>query len=239
MNNKKNLISVITKREIQSYYSSIVAYLVTMIFLIITGVFFYSTFFLAKRAELRQFFSLLPLTFAVTIPAITMRLFAEEQKSGSIETLMTLPVTETQVVLGKFFASWITSAAMLIPTLFYVITLLFFGKPDFGPIIGGYAGAVILCAVYSSIGIFASSVSKNQITSLFIALAINALITFINSFLIFLPGKIVNFLSFIAIVPHFNSIARGIIDTRDIVYFLSITVIFILATIHVQEARRR
>ncbi|MBP5588025.1 MAG: ABC transporter permease subunit [Treponema sp.] len=236
---KNNIVCVIAKRELKSYFTNPVAYIVTAIFLIATGVFFYSTFFLNKRAELRNFFTLLPLTFSFTIPAITMRLFAEEQKSGSIETLMTLPVTETQVVLGKFLCAFISSAAMLVPTLFYVITLLFFGKPDFGPIIGGYLGAVLLCAVYSSIGIFASSITKNQITALFTGLAINCLLTLIQFFIIFLPGRIVNAVSFFAISTHFNSVSRGIVDTRDICYFLLIITIFILATIRSQEARRK
>jgi len=237
-NKKNNVISVIAKRELKSYFTSPVAYIVTALFLVLTGVFFYSTFFLNKRAELRNFFILLPFTFSITVPAITMRLFAEEQKSGSIETLMTLPVTETQVTMGKFYAAFISSCAMLVPTLFYIVTLLFFGKPDFGPIIGGYLGAVLLCAVYSSIGIFASSITKNQITALFTGLGINALFTLIQFFLVFLPGKIVNIIGFFAITTHFNSIARGIIDTRDIAYFLLVITVFILATIKSQESRR-
>lgn len=239
MKSKNNIVSVITKRELKSYYTSVVSYLVTIIFTLITGISFYLTFFHNQRVELRSFFSNLPIFFAFTIPAITMRQFAEEQKSGSIETLMTLPVTETQVVLGKFFASWITSAAMLIPTLLYAATLLCFGKPDYGPVIGGYIGAIVLCAAFSAIGIFASSISRNQLISLFLALIINFVLVFLHVLLFFLPGEAVKFLSFFAIFPHFSSIARGILDTRDFVYFLTLTVFFILATIRVQESRRR
>lgn len=236
---KNNITSVITKRELKSYFTSPVAYIVTALFLITVGIFFYSTFFLNKKAELRIFFSMLPYAFTIFVPALTMRLFAEEQKTGSIETLMTLPVTETQVVLGKFFGAFITSMAMLIPTLLYVITLTFFGKPDYGPIIGGYVGAVLLCAVYSAIGTFASSITKNQIIAFFTALAISALLTLIDLFMIFIPGKVVKFLSFFSVVTHFNSVARGIIDSRDIVYLLSLTIVFILLTIKSQESRRK
>lgn len=236
---KNNITAVITKRELKSFFTSPVAYIVTALFLIAVGIFFYSTFFLNKKAELRIFFSMLPYAFTVFVPALTMRLFAEEQKTGSIETLMTLPVTENQVVLGKFFAAFITSIAMLIPTLFYVITLTFFGTPDYGPIIGGYIGAILLCAAYSAIGTFASSITKNQIIAFFTALAISALLTLIDLFMIFIPGSFVKFLSFFSVVTHFNSIARGIIDSRDIIYLLSLTVVFILLTIKSQELRRK
>lgn len=233
-----NKTFVITKRELQSYFTSPVAYITTALFLILTGIFFYSTFFLNKKAELRNFFSLLPYTFALFIPAITMKLFSEEQKTGSIESLMTLPVTETQVVLGKFFAAFITSCTMLIPTFFYIVTLLFFGKPDFGPIIGGYIGAIILCATYSAIGIFASSITRNQIIAFFTALGISGFLTMLHLFLIFLPGTIVKIFNFVSLVPHFNSIAKGILDTRDIVYFFTLIIFFILLTIKSQEARK-
>lgn len=237
MTKQKNKILVITKRELSAYFASPVAYIVTALFLIATGIFFYSTFFLNRKAELRNFFSLLPFTFAMFIPALTMKLFSEEQKSGSIESLMTLPVTETQVVLGKFIASFVTSCSMLVLTLFYVITLLFFGKPDFGPIIGGYLGAILLCATYCSIGIFSSAITKNQIIAFFVGLAISFLFTIIHFFMIFIPGQFVKILSFFAIITHFNSVARGIIDTRDIVYFLTVTIVFLIMTIKVQEKR--
>lgn len=239
MKQKQTITRSIVKRELLSYFTNPTAYIVTALFLIAIGIFFYSTFFLNKKAELRNFFSLLPYTFCIFIPAITMRTFSEEQKSGSIETLMTLPVTETQVVMGKFTASFISSAAMLVPTLFYIITLLFFGKPDFGPILGGYTGAILLCAVYASIGIFASAVTKNQIIAFFTALGINAVFTLIHLFMIFIPGNFVKILHSFSIVSHFNSIARGIIDTRDIVYFVTVIAFFLTATIHVQEKRRK
>lgn len=236
---KNNLTLVIARRELKSFFSSPAAYIVTSLFLITTGVFFYSTFFHNKRAELRVFFSILPYAFTLFIPALTMKLFADEQKTGSIETLMTLPVTESQVTLGKFFAGFITTVAMLAPTLFYVITLTFFGAPDYGPIIGGYIGAILLCAVYTSIGIFASSITRNQIISFFTALALSAVFTFIHLFMIFIPGRFVKGLSFLSVVTHFNSITRGIIDSRDIIYLASLTVLFILLTIKSQEARRK
>ena len=168
-----------------------------------------------------------------------MRLYSEEKKSGSIETLMTLPVTELQVVTGKFLAAFISSAIMLAPTLLYLVSILFFGKPDIGPIIGGYIGAIFLCAAFSAIGVFASSVTKNQLTAFFVAFMICIVLTMIDAFLIFLPAPIVSLLQFISANEHFTSISRGIIDTRDLIYFISLTVLFFCLTVKTQENDRK
>ena len=148
--NKNNLKSspaiIIMRRELGAYFTSPVAYIVTGLFLIITGVMFFTTFYLYNRAELRNMFTLMPVILSLFIPALTMRLFAEEKKSGSLETLMTLPVTEFDVVLGKFLAAFISSLTMIAPTLFYLLGILPFGTPDAGPVIGGYIGTVFLCA---------------------------------------------------------------------------------------------
>jgi ABC-2 type transport system permease protein len=200
---------------------------------------FFTTFFLQNRANMRNFFSLLPILFSFFIPALTMRLYSEEKKSGSIETLMTLPVTELQVVTGKFLAAFISSAIMLAPTLLYLVSILFFGKPDIGPIIGGYIGAIFLCAAFSAIGVFASSVTKNQLTAFFVAFMICIVLTMIDAFLIFLPAPIVSLLQFISANEHFTSISRGIIDTRDLIYFISLTALFFCLTVKTQENDRK
>lgn len=230
---------VIMKRELATYFTNPISYIVTGLFLIITGVMFFTTFFLQNRANMRNFFSLLPILFSFFIPALTMRLYSEEKKSGSIETLMTLPVTELQVVTGKFLAAFISSAIMLAPTLLYLVSILFFGKPDIGPIIGGYIGAIFLCAAFSAIGVFASSVTKNQLTAFFVAFMICIVLTMIDAFLIFLPAPIVSLLQFISANEHFTSISRGIIDTRDLIYFISLTVLFFCLTVKTQENDRK
>jgi ABC-2 type transport system permease protein len=231
----RNAIKTLFKREFTSFFTSPAAYIVIALFLIFSGVLFFSTYFLGRKAELRGFFSLLPILYSLFIPAITMRFFSEEKKSGSIETLMTLPVTSFQVVISKYLAAFASSAIMTSPTLFYVITIVCFGKPDAGPIIGGYLGALLLCSVYSAIGIFASSLTKNQIIAFFTALAISAFLTLIGMFMVFLPAQIVKVLSYISITSHFNSIAKGIIDSRDIIYFVSVTILFLVLTIKSQE----
>lgn len=226
---------VIMKRELKSYFTGPIAYIVTGLFLIISGILFFSTFFLQNRAELRGFFGVLPILLSFFIPALTMRLFSEEKRSGSFETLMTLPVTEADVVLGKFLASFCGTLVMLCPTLLYVVTAYICGKPDFGPIAGGYLGAIFLCASFTSIGLFASSVTKNQIIAFFVGFVICIALTMLDSFLFLLPGPLVNFFSYLSASIHFESISKGIIDTRDLLYFVSITALFIVLTVRTQK----
>lgn len=230
---------VIAAREIRSYFTSPVAYIVTGLFLIITGVLVFSIFFHQNRADLRYFFGLLPTLLSFFAPALTMRLFTEEKRVGSIETLMTLPVTDGDVVAGKFIAALVTSLAMIAPTLLYIIPLRAFGAPDAGPLVGGFLGAALLCAAFSAIGLFASSVTKNQIVAFFTAFVICIALTMIDQFMIFLPGQIVGFLSFFSANAHFTSIARGIIDTRDALYFVSLCALFLALTVMERRAERR
>lgn len=235
----KKPAAVIFKRELAAYFSSPIAYIVTGLFLIITGVMFFTAFYLQNRASMRNLFQLLPMILSFFIPALTMRLYAEEKKSGSIETLLTLPVTEFDVCAGKFLASTAASAIMIAPTLLYLIGMLPFGRPDAGPVIGGYIGALFLCAAFSSIGIFASSITKNQIIAFFTAFIICISLTMLSDFLIFLPAPVVGFLQFISANEHFTSISRGIIDTRDLIYFASLTALFLSLTVITQEKERR
>lgn len=240
-NKRKNPTLVIMNRELKAYFTSPVAYIVSALFLIVCGVYFFmlNAFYLQNRAELRSFFSSLPLILSFFVPALTMRLFSEERRVGSIETLMTLPVTETNVVLGKYFASLIGTLVMILPTIFYVVTCEIFGSPDYGPIAGGYLGAIFLAASFTSIGLFASSITKNQILAFFTACIICIVLTLVNSMLIFLPAKIVDFISFLSISKHFSLISRGVIDTRDLLYFISLTAFFLVLTIKVQQNNKR
>ena len=229
---------IIMKRELKSYFTAPVAYIVTALFLIISGFLFYSTFYLYDRAELRRYFDTLPLLLSFFIPALTMRIFAEERRVGSIETLMTLPVTELDVVTGKYLASLLGTLIMLAPTLLYIIPAEVFGSPDYGPIFGGFVGAIFLSAAYTAIGVFATSITKNQIIAFFTGFIICIVLTMLNSFLIFMPSPIVSVLSFISAGGHFTSISRGILDTRDLIYFVSLTALFFVATVRVQQNAR-
>ena len=235
---RKNPALVIFKREFKSYFTSPVAYIVTALFLIISGFMFFSTFFLNNRAELRQFFGLLPIMLSFFVPALTMRLFAEEKRAGSIETLMTLPVTELDVVTGKYLASFIGTLIMLLPTLLFIIPAEVFGSPDYGPIVGGFIGAIFLCASFTAIGIFTSAITKNQIIAFLAGIAICLVLSLIDYLLMFLPATLASVLGFLSAKSHFTSVSRGIIDTRDFIYFISLTALFFAGTVKVQQAAK-
>jgi ABC-2 type transport system permease protein len=215
----------IFKKEFKSYFVSPIAYIVISIFLLVTGWFFFSTFFLYNQANLRSFFNLLPLTMSFIVPAVTMRLFSEELNVGTYETLLTMPVTFLDVAMGKFMAALVFIGAMLIPTISYPVFISFIGQLDWGPVIGGYIGAILLGAAFSAIGLFSSSLTRNQIIAFIIGVAICFSLTLIDKMLIFAPGVIVTFLENLGADFHFQNISKGVIDSRDIVYFLSISFI--------------
>lgn len=227
----------IFKKEFRAYFVSPIAYIVIAIFLLVIGWFFFSTFFLFNQASLRNFFMLLPLVFSFVIPAITMRLVSEELNIGSYEILLTMPVTLTDVVLGKFFAGVAFVAAMLVPTLAYPITIAVLGQLDWGPVVGGYFGAVLLAAAFCAIGLFASALTRNQIIAFIIGMAICFALTLIDKMLFFLPRTLLGVLSFLGADLHFQNIAKGIIDSRDIVYFLSVCFIGLYAAHLVLEEK--
>lgn len=235
---KHAAIGVIVRRELGAWFNSFIIWLVTSLFILITGFMFFSTFFLANEADLRYFFELLPVLFAFFIPAITMRVFSEESRSGSLETLLTLPVSAGDAVAGKYIASLISCALLLVPSLFYVLACCVFGSPDAGPIIGGYIGALLLAAAFCAIGLFASAISKNQIVAFFVAFAISIVLAMIDQFAIILPARIADFLTFFSAGSHFSSVSKGILDSRDILYFLSVLCIFLGFTIRAVKSRR-
>jgi gliding motility-associated transport system permease protein len=212
----------IFRKEFNAYFVSPIAYIVIAIFLLVTGWFFFATFFIYNQANLRTFYALLPIMFAFVIPAVTMRLISEEINVGSDEILLTLPVTFREVILGKFLAAVALVVAMLIPTVAYPLTVSFIGQLDWGPVVGGYVGAVLLGAAFSAIGLFASALTRNQIIAFIIGLAICFTLTLIDKMLFFLPRSLLGVLAYLGADFHFQNIARGIIDSRDILYFISI-----------------
>jgi ABC-2 type transport system permease protein len=212
----------IFKKEFRSYFVSPIAYIVIAIFLLVTGWFFFATFFLVGQANLRNFFSLLPIIFSFVIPAITMRLVSEELNIGSYEILLTMPVRLTDVVLGKFLAAVFFVIAMLTPTFAYPVTITALGQLDWGPVLGGYMGAVLLGAAFSAIGLFASAMTRNQIIAFIVGMAICFILTLLDKMLFFLPRTMLGLLAYLGADIHFQNISKGIIDSRDIIYFLSV-----------------
>lgn len=212
----------IFKKEFRTYFVSPIAYIVISIFLLVTGWFFFTTFFLYNQANLRNFFSLLPIIFSFVVPAVTMRLFSEELNVGSYEILLTMPVTFLDVVVGKFLSAVAFIAVMIAPTLSYPITVSFLGELDWGPVAGGYLGAVLLGASFSAIGLFASSLTRNQIIAFIIGMAICFSLVLVDKMLFFLPQTLLGILSYLGADTHFQNISKGVIDSRDALYFLSV-----------------
>ena len=230
-------LKVIFKRELKSFFTSPIAYIVITLYLVVTGWFFFSTFFLTGRADMRDFFSLLPLILSFTVPAVTMRLFAEEYRSGSYEILITLPVREIEILLGKYFAALSFIGVMILPTLTYPVFISFTGELDWGPVAGGYIGALLLAAGFSAIGLFASSLTKNQVIAFVVSMAICVFLTIVDNFLILLPAFLQVPFQYIGAQYHFKNIARGIVDTRDLVYFISVAFVALYAALMINRER--
>ncbi len=222
-------IIAIMKKEFRSYFDSPIAYIFTSVFLVLSGWLFYKNFFLANYASLRILFDLMPWLFLFFVPAVTMRLWSEEKKLGTMELLMTLPLKDSDVVLGKFLASFLFLSITTLLTFPLVISTFALGNPDFGPIIGGYLGAILMGGAYLSIGMFASSLTENQIISfiLGVVLCFTLLIIGENFVLSTMPLSIVPLLQYLSLGAHFDSIGRGVIDTRDLIYYLSVISFFL------------
>ncbi len=228
------------KRELFSFLSSMVAYITIGIFLLVSGLllwFFPDTSILDYGyAEMGGFFSLVPYLFMFLIPAITMRSFAEERREGTYELLITRPITLWQIIFAKFFASLVLVFFALIPTLVYYYSISKLGFPqgniDSGAVIGSYIGLFFLGATFTAIGIFASSLTKNQVIAFVICAALCAFAFLGFDYTSQVPafGAIQGDISSFGINQHYTSISRGVLDTRDLLYFISFTMIFLLFT---------
>jgi ABC-2 type transport system permease protein len=217
---------VIARRELNSFFDSLVAYILLVLFLGFSGFFTWlygADVFLSGQANLQSFFSTAYWSLFFFIPAITMRLLAEENKTGTIELLLTKAVTDRQVVLGKFLSAWILVGVALLFTLPYALTVASIGPLDWGATLCGYLGLMLMSASYISIGLYASSITNNQVVafliSLFIGLCFHVLFDALAANFTGFPGVLFSTLS---MSEHFDSLSRGVIDTRDLVYFLSL-----------------
>lgn len=221
---------LIFKKEFKDYFISPIAYIVIAIFLFAVGVLFFIDFFAYGQVDLRRFFERLPWMFALVVPAITMRLFSEELNVGSYEILLTLPVTFRDIIVGKFLAGVAFVAAILVPTFSYPLCISFMGDLDWGVVIGSYLGAILLGAAYAAIGLFTSSLTRNQIIALILSMLICMALFVIGRLLFFIPESVVPVVSYLSSGVHFDNIARGIVDTRDLLYFISIIFLGLYAT---------
>ncbi|MBL7558703.1 gliding motility-associated ABC transporter permease subunit GldF [Olleya sp. YSTF-M6] len=227
----------ILKKEINSFFASPIGYLVIAIFLLLNGLFlwlFKGEFNILDNgfADLSSFFLLSPWILIFLIPAVTMRSFSDEKKQGTLELLLTKPISTLQLVLGKYFGALVLILIALLPTLLYVYTVYKLGNPtgnlDFGSTLGSYFGLLFLVATYTAIGLFASTISDNQIVAFIIAVFL--CLFFYIGFEGIADVTSSNIIENLGINAHYKSISRGVLDTRDIIYFLSITVLFIALT---------
>lgn len=232
----------IARREMQSYFNSPVAYIVLGVFLLIAGYLYFSTLFLTGFASLRNFFSVAPVLLVVFAPALTMRLIAEERKSGTIEHLLTLPVTDLEVVVGKFLAALGTMCVGLFVTIPYPLSVALLtptGRSlDFGPVIGGYLGLILLSSAFLSLGLFASSLTRNQIVAFIIGLLMSFILFFIDKFAVLMPTALAPVFEFLSVDYHFNNIERGVVDSRDVLFYASLTLIALMLTVYSLRTRR-
>ena len=232
----------IFRKELRSFFSNATGYIVIGIFLLLTGLFLWVipgqyNIIDAGYANVDGLFYLAPWLFLFLCPAVTMRLFAEEKQTGTWELLVTKPLSRLQLVLGKYFAGWVLVALALLPTLIYYFSVSYLAEPvgnvDSGAFWGSFIGLFFLAGVYVAIGTFSSSLSNNQIISFVVALVLSFFFYYgfdlLASF--FTSGQAIQYIESIGINSHYKSMSRGVIDSRDVIYFVGVSVVFILATV--------
>lgn len=233
-------VNTIVGKELRIYFNSPIAYLFITVFLVSTSVLFYRSLFVGDIASMRSYFSMLPWIFLFLLPALTMRLWSEELKMGTIEILLTAPVTEWEAVFGKFFASFIFLIITLLLSMSIPATLFFIGMPDWGSILCGYFGAILLGGAYLAVGLWVSSLTNSQI----IAFILGSLIVFL--FFIFgqpvilnsTPVFLISFFKYLGLGNHYESILRGVVDSRDLIYYLIFISLFLYLNVASLKSRK-
>ena len=230
----------IFKRDFGAYFNSPIAYIVIIAFLVITGWLFFGGFFGAggQEASMRSFFGMAPLFFAIFCPAITMRLLAEERRSGTIQLLATMPVRDIEVVVGKYMAAMGLIVVCLLLTVPWALSVEYVADPDWGPILGGYLGLLLMCSGYIAVGVMASALSTNQISAFVIAFLVCLAFYLMGKVLPMLPDSLVGIVEMLSFDHHFQNIARGVVDSRAIIYYLSVTTFGLAAADQALEARK-
>ena len=229
----------IAARELKSFFNSPVAYVILTLFLLISGWFFSSGLFLLGQADMRDLFSIIvPIMYLFFIPAISMRLISEEKRSGTMELLVTLPVRDVEIVLGKYLATLGLLAAALVLTFAYPLTLALLGDPDGGALIGEYLGLFLMGGSYLAIGLFTSGLTQNQIVAFITGFMLILGLFMLDKVLMFVPGPAASILEYLSVTYHFDNIARGVLDSRDLIYYLSLIVVFLFLAVRTLESRQ-
>jgi len=232
-------IRMIFRREIQSFFNTPMAYIFLVIFAIVSGYFFTNTFFLFGQSDLRVLFDIVPLVYLFFIPAVSMGLIARENNIGTMEIISTLPLNTYEFVIGKFLAALCLILLGLVATSVHFFTLVSVGtNVDYGAIFSGYLGLALMGATFTSIGIYSSSVTENQVVAFIIGVFLVLIFYMLDKTLVFAPQSLVGIIQFLAIDYHLSNISRGVIDSRNLIYFFSMIGFFIYLTIQTIEVRR-
>lgn len=233
-------ILTIFRKEFKTFFISPIAYIFIVVYLVVTNFLFFQSFFLINQADMRSYFSILPWIFLLFVPAITMRSWAEEKKLKTLELLLTWPISDFQAVAGKFLASFSFLAITILLSISVPITVSLLGSPDLGPIIGGYIGALLMGAAYLAIGLWISSFTENQIVAFILGVVITfALFIVGNPFVTMAaPSMLIPVLNYIGLGNHFQSIERGVLDTRDILYYFSVIGFFLFLNVQTLGSRK-
>jgi ABC-2 type transport system permease protein len=226
-------VAAIFKKEFKTFFLSPIAYVFITVYLITTTFLFFQGFFLINQADMRGYFDLLPWVFLFFVPAITMRSWAEEKKVKTLELLLTWPVSDVEVVLGKFLASFGLLSIVVLLSITIPVSIAILGHPDIGQIVSQYLGALLMGAAYLAIGLWISSLTENQIIAFIMGVVVTFVLFIISTpfILMVLPSFIVPVLAFVGLGSHFESINRGVIDSRDIIYYLSVIGFFLFLNV--------
>jgi len=232
--------NAIFKKEFLGYFNSPIAYVYLFVYIGLTNWLFFKTYFLSEQASMRSYFGILPILFLFFVPAVTMRLWAEEKKSGTIEILFTLPLQVVEVVLGKFLAAFAFLAVSLLLSISVPISVGISGNPEWGPIACGYLGAFLMGGAYLAIGMFVSNLTENQIIAFILGVVITFGFYILGSPIVTfsLPNFVVPLLTFLGLGNHYDSIMRGVLDSRDIAYYLSMIGVFLFLNTYTIETRK-
>ena len=232
-------INTVCKRELGGFFNSPMAYIFLVIFAIVNGYFFTNTFFLFGQSDLRVLFDIVPLVYLFFIPAVSMGLIARENNLGTMETMSTMPLNSYEFVIGKFLAAFSLILLGLVATSIHLFTLISVGtNVDYGAIFSGYLGLALMGGTYAAIGTYASSVTENQVVAFIIGVFIVLVFFMLDKTLVFVPSSIAGFVQFLAVDYHLSNISRGVIDSRNLVYFFSVIGFFIFLTIQTLEMKR-
>ena len=232
-------LKAIYMKEMKSYFNSPMAYIFLVIFAVINGYFFTRTFFLFNQSDMRSLFNIIPLVYIFFIPAVTMSLIAKEKNMGTMEVMSTLPLKDMDFVLGKFLSALSLIVIGLLITLIHFLTLTQVGTNiDYGAVFTGYLGLALAGAVYTSVGIFASSLTDNQVVAFIIGIFIVIIFFLMDKMLMFVPVSLTGLIQFLSVDYHLSNISRGVIDSRNLIYFSSVVGFFLFMTVRALEIRR-